>query len=83
MLGAGNMEAGTQRAAGAALKQAFQFRMWQKDGPFDYCGAKMTRDEDGTWHICHKEYLSKVSGLPTEKDRQPHQPMSEKEQTIL
>ena len=51
--------------------------------PFAYCGAKMTRDEDGTWHISHKEYLSKVSPLPIGKDRQPHQPMSEKEHTML
>ena len=57
VLGAGNMESATYRVAEAALKQAFQFRTWQKDEPFD-CGAKMTRDEDGTWHIGHKEYTS-------------------------
>ena len=37
ILGAGNMESATYRAAEAALKQAFQFRTWQKDEPFDYC----------------------------------------------
>ena len=77
------MESATYRAAEAALKQAFQFRTWQKDEPFDYCGAKMTYDEDGTWHISHKEYLSKVSPLPLEKDPQLHQPMREKEATML
>jgi len=66
MLGAGNMASATYTAAEAALKKAFTFRTWQKDEPFDCCGAKMTRDEDGTWHISHKEYLSKVSPLPIE-----------------
>ena len=83
MLGAGDPKSPTYMAAEAALKQAFNFRTWQKDEPFDYCGAKMTRDEDGTWHISHKEYLSKVSPLSIGKDRQPHQPMSEKEHTML
>ena len=59
------------------------FAPGKRMNPFDYCGAKMTRDEDGTWHISHKEYLNKVSPLPIGKDRQPHQPMSEKEHTML
>ena len=83
MLGTGNLQSQTYMAAEAALKQAFSFRTWQKDEPFEYCGAKMYRDDDGTWHVDHQSYISKISPLPLEKSRQPHQPMSDREHTML
>ena len=44
------------------------------------------RDDDGTWRISHKDYIiyiHKIQPLPLEKDRQTHQPMSDKEHTML
>ena len=83
MLGTGNPASSTYAGAEDSIKSAFNFRTWQKDEPFEYCGAKMTRDPDGTWHIRHKDYLTKISPLPLNKSRQPHQPMTDKEQTML
>ena len=82
MLGTGNPQSQTYLAAEAALKQVFSFRTWQKDEPFEYSGAKMYRDDDGTWHVDHHDY-NKIMPLPMNKDRQPHQPMSDKEHTML
>ena len=83
MLGCGNPNSETYAKAEESLKQAFNFRTWQKDEPFEYCGAHMSRDPDGTWHVSHEKYLKKVMPLNIEKGRQPHQPMSDKEQTAL
>ena len=83
MLGCGDTKSETYLNAEKQLKESFNFRTWQKDEPFEYCGAKMTRDSDGTWHVSHDEYLRKVQPIPVERGRQSHQPMSDKEQTML
>ena len=83
MLGCGDTTSETYLNAERQLKESFNFRTWQKDEPFEYCGAKMTRDSDGTWHVSHDEYLRKVQPIPVERGRQSHQPMSDKEQTML
>ena len=83
MLGSGNTSSAVYQAAESSIKEAFNFRTWQKDEPFDYCGAKMTRDANGTWHISHQEYLNKITPITIDKSRQTHQPMSEREQTAL
>ena len=44
MLGTGNPQSDTYLASENALKAAFNFRTWQKDEPFEYCGAKVKRD---------------------------------------
>ena len=82
-LGTGNTSSDVYQAAEISIKEAFNFRTWQKDEPFDYCGAKMTRDTDGTWHISHKDYLQKITPITIDKNRQTHEPMSEREQTAL
>ena len=83
MLGGGDPQSAVYVEAEAQLKTAFQFRTWQKDGSFEYCGASMTRDTDGTWHVSHDEYIKKIQPIPVEKGRQSHQPLTEKEQTLL
>ena len=83
MLGCGDTKSETYLNAERQLKESFNFRTWQKDEPFEYCGAKMTRDSDGTWHVSHDEYLRKVQPIPVERGRQSHEPMSDKEQTML
>ena len=64
MLGCGDTKSETYLNAERQLKESFNFRTWQKDEPFEYCGAKMTRDSDGTWHVSHDEYLRKVQPIP-------------------
>ena len=83
MLGCGDPESETYLNAQRQVKGSFNFRIWQKDEPFEYCGAKIARDSDGTWHVSHDEYLRKVPLMPVERGRQSHQPVSDKEQTML
>ena len=42
MLGGGDPQSAVYVEAEAQLKTAFQFRTWQKDESFEYCGASMT-----------------------------------------
>ena len=83
MLGTGDPQSATYSAAEKALKEAFNFRTWQQDEPFEYCGAQMSREPNGTWMISHKEYIHKIAPLAVEKGRATHQPMSPKEVTAL
>ena len=83
MLGGGDPNSATYQAAEQEIQKAFNFRSWQKDEDFEYCGSQMTRDEDGTWHVSHSEYFKKVLPIPVDKNRPPGQPLTDKEQTML
>ena len=76
MVGGGDPNSAAYVEAEAQLKTAFHFRTWQKDESFEYCGASMTRDTDGTWHVIHDEYIRKIQPIPVEKGRQSHQPLT-------
>ena len=83
MLGGGDLQSETYQHMEEEIKTMFNFRTWQQDESFEYCGADMSRETDGTWVVSHEKYLQKIKPLTMEKGRPTHSPMTPKEQSLL
>ena len=83
MLGGGDLQSETYQHMEKEIKTMFNFRTWQQDESFEYCGANMSRETNGTWVVSHEKYLQKIKPLTMEKGRPTHSPMTPKEQSLL
>ena len=83
MLGTGNPASERYVKAEEEIKQSFNFRTWQKDTDFDYCGAQMSRGDDGAWNVSHSKFIRKIKPMTLDKNREAQQPLSAKEQSDL
>ena len=83
MLGGGDSLSETYQHMEKEIKTMFNFRTWQQDESFEYCGANMSRETNGTWVVSHEKYPQKIKPLTMEKGRPTHSPMTPKEQSLL
>ena len=83
MLGGGDKNSAVYCRIETEIRKMFNFRTWQQDESFEYCGADMSRSTDGAWTVSHQKFFGKVKPLTIEKGRQTHSPMTPKEQSLL
>ncbi len=51
-----------------AIRKLFNFRTWKRvdeKGYLEYCGARIARDQDGSYTVDFEEYINKIKPITT------------------